>query len=39
LCEQLGRSARARVESEFSWQRAAERMEPVYARLTLPVAR
>jgi glycosyltransferase involved in cell wall biosynthesis len=39
LREQLGRSARARVESEFSWEKAAERMEPVYARLTSPIAR
>ena len=29
----LGRSARETVEREFSWEGAAERLEPVYARL------
>lgn len=33
LAEELGRRARRTVESDFSWERAAERMEPVYARL------
>ncbi|HVS76703.1 MAG TPA: glycosyltransferase family 4 protein [Steroidobacteraceae bacterium] len=30
LGERLGRSAREVVEQDFSWERAAERMEPVY---------
>jgi glycosyltransferase involved in cell wall biosynthesis len=33
LGEELGRSARETVEKEFSWERAAEKMEPVYGRL------
>lgn len=33
LGKELGRSARERVEREFSWERAAEQMEPVYERL------
>lgn len=33
LGEELGRTARATVETEFSWDRAAEKMEPVYERL------
>ena len=33
LGEALGRSARATVEREFSWEGAAEKLEPVYARL------
>jgi glycosyltransferase involved in cell wall biosynthesis len=33
LAEDLGRSARETVEKEFSWERAAEKMEPVYERL------
>lgn len=33
LGEELGRSARERVEREFSWERAAVRMEPIYERL------
>jgi glycosyltransferase involved in cell wall biosynthesis len=34
LGEALGRRARETVEREFSWEGAAERLEPVYARLT-----
>jgi glycosyltransferase involved in cell wall biosynthesis len=34
LAEKLGTRARETVEREFSWERAAEKMEPVYARLT-----
>lgn len=30
---ELGAAARAKVESEFSWEMAAQRMEPVYERL------
>ncbi|MHB8814683.1 MAG: glycosyltransferase family 4 protein [Steroidobacteraceae bacterium] len=33
LGEELGRSARETVEREFSWEGAAAKMEPVYARL------
>ena len=33
LGETLGRRARETVEREFSWQGAAEKLEPVYARL------
>jgi glycosyltransferase involved in cell wall biosynthesis len=33
LGEALGRRARETVEREFSWEGAAERLEPVYARL------
>jgi glycosyltransferase involved in cell wall biosynthesis len=33
LSEALGRTARETVERDFSWERAAERMEPVYERL------
>jgi glycosyltransferase involved in cell wall biosynthesis len=33
LGEELGRSARERVEREFSWERAAQQLEPVYERL------
>lgn len=33
LGERLGRSARETVEKEFSWEKAAQRMEPVYERL------
>ena len=33
LGEALGRSARVTVEREFSWEGAAEKLEPVYARL------
>lgn len=33
LGEELGRAARETVEREFSWEKAAERMEPVYQRL------
>ena len=34
LAEELGRAARETVEKEFSWEGAAERLEPVYRRLT-----
>jgi glycosyltransferase involved in cell wall biosynthesis len=34
LARRLGTSARERVEKEFSWERAAEKMELVYRRLT-----
>lgn len=34
LGKELGRRARETVEREFSWEGAAERLEPVYARLT-----
>lgn len=30
---QLGRAARETVEQEFSWEKAAQRMEPIYAQL------
>jgi glycosyltransferase involved in cell wall biosynthesis len=33
LAKRLGTSARATVEREFSWEGAAERLEPVYAQL------
>jgi len=33
LGEELGRSARETVAKEFSWERAAEKMEAVYERL------
>jgi glycosyltransferase involved in cell wall biosynthesis len=33
LRDALGTRARETVEREFSWERAAEMMEPVYARL------
>lgn len=33
LVEALGRAARETVEKEFSWEKAAEKMEPVYDRL------
>ena len=33
LGEELGRSAREVVETDFSWEKAAQRLEPVYARL------
>jgi glycosyltransferase involved in cell wall biosynthesis len=33
LGKELGARAREMVEREFSWERAAEKMEPVYARL------
>jgi glycosyltransferase involved in cell wall biosynthesis len=33
LSEELGKTARETVEKEFSWEKAAERMEPVYERL------
>jgi glycosyltransferase involved in cell wall biosynthesis len=33
LAEKLGNTARETVAREFSWDRAAERMEPVYQRL------
>jgi glycosyltransferase involved in cell wall biosynthesis len=33
LAAELGKNARQTVESEFSWERAAERLEPVYAQL------
>lgn len=34
LAQRLGRSARETVENDFSWERAAEKMELVYERLT-----
>ncbi|HEX5458406.1 MAG TPA: glycosyltransferase family 4 protein [Steroidobacteraceae bacterium] len=34
LAEKLGRSARETVEKEFSWERAAQKLELVYDRLT-----
>jgi glycosyltransferase involved in cell wall biosynthesis len=34
LAQRLGRSARETVEKDFSWERAAEKMELVYERLT-----
>jgi glycosyltransferase involved in cell wall biosynthesis len=33
LAEELGRNARETVEKEFSWEGAAEKLEPMYARL------
>jgi glycosyltransferase involved in cell wall biosynthesis len=33
LAQELGRTARETVEKEFSWERAAEKMERVYERL------
>lgn len=37
LGEELGRRARETVEREFSWDGAAERLEPVYARLAATI--
>jgi glycosyltransferase involved in cell wall biosynthesis len=33
LSEELGKAAREAVERDFSWEKAAEKMEPVYERL------
>jgi glycosyltransferase involved in cell wall biosynthesis len=33
LSEELGKAARETVEKDFSWEKAAERLEPVYERL------